>query len=176
MKKILIPLSAGFLLMLVASVAAAGGWAVATLDSMPTRVIVNEPLQVGFTIRQHGRTLWVYDRVQVRAFHPTGESFTVRAPMDSNGHYTADLNFTKAGEWQWAIASGLMPEWQPMPALIVVDPAQTESEFAAAQNAVASNNAPNLPPMTPSFAMLGLGILGLVGCSAGLLYWWRKRK
>lgn len=176
MKKILIPIIASLLLLGFASVASAGGWAVVTLDEMPAQVIVNQPLKVGFTIRQHGKTLWVYENVYVRAYHPTGETFTVRAPMDRKGHYTAELNFKKAGEWQWAVASGLMPEWQPMPTLNVTDPAQLESEFAAAQNTVSPLGAFNLDASAPSLGLLGLGILGFVGCSAGLVYWWRNRR
>jgi len=160
----------------IASVASAGGWAVVTLDAMPPQVVVNQPVTIGMMIRQHGRTPWVYENVRVRGFHSTGETYELRAVMDQRGHYTATLNFPRAGTWQWAVSSGLMPEWQPMPNLIVEDPAQRESEFAAAHNATAPFNASNLRAMVPSLAMLGLGILGFVGSSAGLWFWWRKHR
>jgi YtkA-like len=176
MKRILTLVTAGLLMLTLASVASAGGWAVVTLDLMPMQVIVNQPLRVGFTIRQHGRTLWESDNVRVRGYHPTGETFTVQAPMDGRGHYTAELNFTKAGEWQWAVASGLMPEWQPMPNLNVIDPAQVETEFAAAQNSSSPTNTLNVGAMLPSLVVLGLGVLGFVGCGAGLVFWRRNLK
>src|SRR5688572_22466504 len=31
-----------------------GGWAVITLDELPTDVVAGEPLTIGFTVRQHG--------------------------------------------------------------------------------------------------------------------------
>ena len=36
--------------------ALAGGWAVVTLDSLPREVHAGERLQVGFMVRQHGKT------------------------------------------------------------------------------------------------------------------------
>ncbi|MEO8162945.1 MAG: hypothetical protein ABI590_04110, partial [Ilumatobacteraceae bacterium] len=39
----------------VGSLATAGGWAVSTLDEVPVP-IAGEPIDVGFTIRQHGIT------------------------------------------------------------------------------------------------------------------------
>ena len=34
----------------------AGGWAVITLDEIPTGVVAGEPLTIGFTVLQHGKT------------------------------------------------------------------------------------------------------------------------
>ena len=33
-----------------------GGWAVITLDELPTNVTAGEPLTIGFTVLQHGKT------------------------------------------------------------------------------------------------------------------------
>ena len=33
----------------------AGGWAIITLDELPTGVVAGEPLTIGFTVLQHGK-------------------------------------------------------------------------------------------------------------------------
>lgn len=158
----------------VASVAGAGGWAVVTLDAMPVNLVVNEPVKIGMTIRQHGKTPWVYNNVRVRGFHSTGETFVTRAEMDERGHYTATLNFSRAGTWQWAVASGLAPEWQTMPELTVANSAQDEVLLAEALSA--KNATPSFPAMLPSMTLLALGVLGFVGSAGGLVLWLRTRK
>lgn len=158
----------------IASVANAGGWAVVTLDALPTNLVVNEPVKIGMMIRQHGKTPWVYDNVRVRGFHSTGETFETRAKMDARGHYTATLNFPRAGKWQWAVASGLAPEWQTMPDLQVANSAPDElllAEAIAAKNATPTWQAALSPPL-----LLALGVIGLVGSAGGLFYWLRARK
>ncbi|HSG44422.1 MAG TPA: hypothetical protein VLA72_14830 [Anaerolineales bacterium] len=34
----------------------AGGWAIISLDELPTKVVAGEPFKVGFTVLQHGQT------------------------------------------------------------------------------------------------------------------------
>jgi len=157
------------------SVAGAGGWAVVTLDAMPTGVVVNTPVTVGMVVRQHGKTPMTNAYVLIRGFQLTGDKFEVRAKNDGNGHYSADLTFNKAGTWQWQVASGLYPDWQMMPNIEVANSAEDEVLLAKANtaNAVA---APNLQTMAPSMLLLALGVLGFVGSAGGLMYWLRTRK
>lgn len=169
----LITLSA-LLFVAVVAVASAGGWAVVTLDAMPINVVVDQPIKVGMMIRQHGKTPWIYDNVRVRGYHSTGETFVVRANMEGKGHYTADLNFNKAGKWQWAVASGLMPEWQTMPDIEVANSVQDEVLLAEANTA--SKTTPSLQTMMPSMLLLALGVLGFAGSAGGLIFWLRSRK
>lgn len=158
----------------IVSVAGAGGWAVITLDAVAQEVVVNQPVQVGMTIRQHGKTPWVYDNVRVRGFHSTGETFETRAKMDERGHYTATLNFSRAGKWQWAIASGLAPEWQTMPEIEVANSAP--DEILLAQTIAARNTTPTWQGAISPTLLLAFGIIGLVGSAGGLMYWFRARK
>ena len=37
--------------------ALAGGWAVITLDDVPQQIVAGQAFAIGFTVRQHGRTL-----------------------------------------------------------------------------------------------------------------------
>jgi len=95
----------------------AGGWAVITLDSLPAGVVAGEPLIVGFTVLQHGRTpMTGLDPTITATLHK--EQFVVHAEPDSKpDHYTATLSFPKEGEWEWSIQAFSMD--QPMPVLNV---------------------------------------------------------
>ena len=130
-----ISIALALLLALAVSIPAfAGGWAVITLDELPTDVVAGEPLTVGFTVRQHGITLMDGLYPTVRATLSGDEQFVVDAEPDGKpGHYTAALTFPKAGNWNWTIQAFTMD--QPMPALTVaatklplVDPAVSKIE------------------------------------------------
>ena len=109
-----------FLSLLISYPVLAGGWAVITLDELPTQAVAGEPLTVGFTVRQHGRTLMtdLYPKVTASL----GEEHLV-FPAEAEGapgHYTATFTLPKAGDWQWGIEAFTM--YQPMPKLSVVTP------------------------------------------------------
>ena len=96
----------------------AGGWAVITLDELPTDVRAGEPLTIGFTVRQHGITLMNGLYPTVAATSSQGDQFVVDAePGEGSGHYMATLTFPKEGNWEWSIQAFSMD--QPMPALNV---------------------------------------------------------
>lgn len=98
-----------------------GGWAVLTLDEWPTQVVANQPITIGFTLRQHGQTLLSglggsvvfegYGKVGARPLQ-----FRVNATR-AEGHYTATITLPTAGVWQWRIE--IFGE-HPMPALTVL--------------------------------------------------------
>jgi cytochrome c2 len=107
-------------LLISAVPALAGGWAVVTLEDLPTQVVAGEPITLEFSVRQHGRTLVPgYEPVIHARNQITGE--TVRAtasPSGQVGHYRATLTLPSTGDWAWTVAP-----WngynQDMPALIV---------------------------------------------------------
>jgi hypothetical protein len=92
---------------------------VITLDEMPTQVNAGEPFTVGFTVRQHGRTLMGELSPTISARNTnTGESMMVAAdPQGEIGHYAATLAFPSPGKWDWSIQAFSMD--QPMPPLSV---------------------------------------------------------
>src|SRR5512145_1930884 len=95
----------------------AGGWAVITLDELPTNVVAGEPLTIGFTVLQHGRTPLDGLAPTITANLYKEQEFVVHAePGDKPGHYTATLTFPKEGEWRWSIQAFMD---QPMPMLTV---------------------------------------------------------
>ena len=96
----------------------AGGWAVITLDHLPTDVNVNQPINVGFTVLQHGKTPMTDLDPTITAELSDTDSFVVHAKPDGKpGHYAATLTFPKAGKWSWKIFAFTMQ--LPMPALDV---------------------------------------------------------
>lgn len=159
------------------SVASAGGWAVVTLDALPTNVVVDTPVTVGMVVRQHGKTPMTNAHVRVRGFQLTGDTFELAARNDGGGHYSADLKFNKAGTWQWQVASGLYPDWQSMPEIQVANSVEDEALLAKANtNTAAAATAPNLQTMGPSMLLLAVGVMGFLLSAGGLMYWLRARK
>jgi len=113
----------------------AGGWAVITLDQLPTGVVAGEPLTIGFTVLQHGKTPMDGLDPTITATSSKSESFVVHAkPEGETGHYVATLTFPVEGNWNWSIQAFSME--QAMPALSVTAPiAATVSQQPVAATA-----------------------------------------
>lgn len=96
----------------------AGGWAVITLDELPAGAIAGEPLTIGFTVLQHGRTPMTGLDPTITATLLKDEQFVVVAESEGKpGHYMATLTFPKEGNWEWSVQAFTMD--QPMPVLYV---------------------------------------------------------
>lgn len=110
------------LLLAVPALVLAGGWAVVTLDELPTKVVAQEPVTISFAVRQHGLHLAGGLSPTVTAVHAeTGESITVAAEAEEeDGYYVADLTFPVAGTWRWSIDA--FGGQHPMPDLQVQVP------------------------------------------------------
>jgi mono/diheme cytochrome c family protein len=146
------------LLLLLATIPAfAGGWAVITLDELPSGAAAGEPLTIGFTVRQHGRTLMVGLSPKVTAAL-SGETLVFPAQAEGGpGHYTATLTLPKEGDWHWGIEAFTM--YQPMPVLKVA-----AAGTAAAQELPAVSLLSSLMmPLSLAAIVLGLfvGVVGL---------------
>ena len=106
----------------------AGGWAVVTLDTLPTQVVAGQPFSIGFIVRQHGQRPLEGLAPAIILYSPgTRETSTVTAKAEGAiGHYTAEVTFPGAGTWDWSIdAFGFAP--QPMPRLTVLGAAPAVS-------------------------------------------------
>jgi hypothetical protein len=136
----------------------AGGWAVITLDDLPTNVVTGESLTIGFTVRQHGIT-------PMDGLYPTvtaslgGKRFVVDAEADdAPGHYTATLTFPDEGNWNWSIQAFTMD--QPMPALTVSAPKAVSAEQPVAT--IESVPASISPLLVLRALVFGLALIGFV--------------
>ena len=140
----------------------AGGWAVITLDRLPTGVIASEPFTVGFTVLQHGKTPLADINPTITATLSESESFVVQAkPEGKTGHYSATLTFPKEGNWSWSIQAFTMD--QAMPELNVAAP----TVASAAQRPDGETR-----PISP---LVIVRILALVIGSAGLVVAYQRK-
>jgi hypothetical protein len=116
----------------------AGGWAVITLDELPTDVVAGQPLTIGFTVLQHGRTPMTDLEPTVTAKLSNGEPLNFFAvPEGEPGHYTATLTFSQEGIWEWSIQAFTMDQKMPVlnvaasnTAIVSQPVAKTESSAA----------------------------------------------
>ena len=144
---------------LLATPALAGGWAVITLDELPGEIVAGQPLEIGFTVRQHGVTPLgdltpnVYTRQGDLKVNAQAKA------QGETGHYVATLIFPEAGEWTWSIQA--FTGNQPMPALsVIVAPMPSQSKS---------------PVSVPSNLPLLAGSLGLIGLAVGTFIALRKK-
>jgi hypothetical protein len=100
-------------LLALAAPALAGGWAVVTLDALPREVRAGQSLQIGFMVRQHGKTPTNQDlngkplAPVLTAAKQGAPAETIRAEARQQGpagHFVVDLTFPSAGTWAWQIA------------------------------------------------------------------------
>lgn len=143
----------------------AGGWAVITLDELPSNVVAGEPLTIGFTVLQHGRTPMTGLDPTVTANLDKDAQFVVNAePEGEPGHYTATLNFPKEGEWGWSIQAFTMDLTMPMLSVAPALGAAADAPIAQAESA--------FPAFSP---MLWMGIFALAVGLVGALIAFRSR-
>jgi mono/diheme cytochrome c family protein len=148
------------LLSLVIAVPAfAGGWAVITLDDLPTNVVAGEPLTIGFTVLQHGMTPMNDLAPTVTVILRNEEKLAFRAEADHKpGHYTATLTLPKEGNWEWYIQAFSMD--QRMPELTV---APAKAVTASEPAAKAESSSASLSPLLLLRGLaLGVGLVGLL--------------
>ena len=139
----------------------AGGWAVITLDELPSNIVAGEPLTIGFTVLQHGKTPMTNLEPTLTAGSSLDEKLVVNAkPEGKPGHYVATLTFPKEGEWKWSIQAFTMD--QPMPVLTVAAPGVA----SASQPVNGENAGPATTAISPLLILrtliVGIGLIGLV--------------
>jgi len=143
--------------------ALAGGWAVISLDELPGKVPANQPLEIGFMLRQHGVTP-MRDQSPVITAQLANSTKSVKVSAHAEGkvgHYVATLTLPQSGQWQWSIQAFTVN--QPMPALTVIDATMA----MPASEPIASNQNP---------LSLLIGGVGLLGTLSGLLAVQRKAR
>lgn len=137
----------------------AGGWAVITLDELPTGIVAGKPFTVGFTVLQHGKTPLDGLSPTITANLYKDEEFVVPAePQGEPGHYTATLTFPKEGKWRWSIQAFTMDQAMPMlsvaaPTSVAANPPVTKTESAISFTS---------PMLIVSGIALAVGLIGAV--------------
>lgn len=110
-----------------------GGWAVITVEDLPDQVVVGQPVTLGFTVRQHGRTLLsnLNGRVVAEA---SGERVSAPTqPGATPGSYRAILTLPHSGAWSITINSGFMNSSVSLLPLSAVEAGRAAPTVAAAE-------------------------------------------
>ena len=85
-----------------------GGWAVITVDTLPDYAVAGTPVELTYSLRQHGHTLLddpgFKGTVEARSGRTTVNAPTNRLPR--SGSYGTTLVLPSAGEWTITIKSG----------------------------------------------------------------------
>src|SRR4051812_962087 len=102
-------------------VAHAGGWAIITLSEFPDYVVAGKPLNLTFTVRQHGVTLLsgLQPSISAKSTHGMTAKASVVA-TNAPGQYTASLSLPEPGEWAVTIVSGFNDNSITLPNLKVI--------------------------------------------------------
>ena len=150
-------LAASTLLALTNGLAQAGGWAVVTLDDLPQSIMAGQAIDIGFTVRQHGRTLRDDLMPMIQFDRADGQdAFTATAQgVGGPGHYAAQVTFPSAGTWNWIVDTeqfGMIS--QELPSLTIIAPTPT-----------------NQPTASLPFA---IGLIGSIGAIGALVIWLRS--
>jgi hypothetical protein len=109
-------------LLLPAIAAYAGGWAAITLEDLPDYVVAQQPLNLTFTVRQHGVTRLNGLKPRVDATAGRLEATVAAAAGPEAGQYTATLTLPQAGDWTITIHSGFHSSSTTLMPLKVIEP------------------------------------------------------
>jgi mono/diheme cytochrome c family protein len=100
-----------------------GGWAVITVDELPRSLTVSRPVNIAFTVRQHGIKPLDGLRPTVVAASEKKATGEVRASASASGpagHYVATVVVPRDGNWRITINSGFMASRITLPPIRAV--------------------------------------------------------
>jgi cytochrome c551/c552 len=82
------------------SIAAAfGGWATVNVENLPEHLVVDQPYNLTFSVRQHGEDLLADLSPYVEMRNGKSQLIARAARTNRAGYYTATLNVPGAGDW-----------------------------------------------------------------------------
>ncbi len=111
-----------------------GGWAAITVEDLPDYGVVRQPLNLTFSVRQHGVTKLSNLEPRVEARGSGATTAAVAEPGKDAGQYTARLVLPQAGEWTITIHSGFGASRVTLLPIQVTEPsAQAPAALAAAE-------------------------------------------
>lgn len=94
------------LLLVPAMPVAWGGWAVVTVEELPDHVVVGRPIQLTFTVRQHGVSPMNGLKPTVELKFRGSQTQVSATPAREPGQYSASVTLPRAGHWNITINSG----------------------------------------------------------------------
>jgi cytochrome c2 len=112
-------------LLVVASLAAFGGWAAITVQDLPDYAVARQPLSLTFMVRQHGVTPLKQLEPRVEAEAGGVTTAAMAQPDGEAGRYTARLVLAQPGDWHITIHSGFGNSQVTLLPLTVIEPGAT---------------------------------------------------
>jgi hypothetical protein len=106
--------------MSVAAGAPHGGWAAITVHDLPDLLVAGTPVDLRFTVRQHGMTPLDGLSAKVEARARNGRPVIASAKGVGKGEYLARITVSEPGDWRITIRSGFGPsdvDLLPIPAI-----------------------------------------------------------
>jgi hypothetical protein len=89
--------------------AAYGGWVTVTLEDLPDYFVALQPVDLAFTVRQHGHTRLTGLKPSLEARSGDKVVTAKASPQNEDGRYAARLTLPAAGEWIVTINSDFGP-------------------------------------------------------------------
>ena len=111
MRKIITALASAALVMGVASMALAGGWAVTSFENLPEEFEAGTTYTLDYVILQHGQTP-ADSGASFVTLRNGKESLRFDAVNHGDGTYTVELTIPAEGTWEWEVVS---EGWGPQP-------------------------------------------------------------
>jgi hypothetical protein len=164
MRKLLVLPAALAALLLFATPASAGGWAITSLDALPAPV-AGEEVEVGFTILQHGVTPVDQEAVDdgegisVVVRSPAGDETVFPAQADGAvGHFVAEVEFPEAGTATWWVDQGWFGPYE-LGEIEVGSPAGAATGTTSSTGGADGSAPLGLRLLLPGVALAGLIVL-----------------
>lgn len=190
MRKITRSFTVALALLLITTITAtAGGWAVITLDELPGQIVAGQSFTIGFTVRQHGRTLRD-DLAPILRFNRSDAKdsldFTAKREGDS-GHYVASVTLPNDGQWNWKVdieQFGMVTQDMSPLTVVAAAPANALAPVVASESASVPESAPEsapasatIDPVAPATNTLSFitGVAGAIVAIGALAFWLRTR-
>lgn len=156
----LAPILALLALLALTTTAIAGSSATVTLDGDGDQPSAGQPIEIGFTLYQHGVRPVSWPDAWITATNPeTGQTVTADAvPQGAEGHYVATITLPSKGTWTWAI------ETHDLEVLTAMEPMVATSPGSASAVGTASPAASTA--LVPLVAIAGaLGVIVVAGAT-----------
>lgn len=90
------------LLGLSLTAATTGGWAVITVEDLPTHLVAGQPAELRFKVRQHGVEV-MHDLQPVVIATKGKQRARINARHQGSGIYAAEINVPDAGQWSLTV-------------------------------------------------------------------------
>jgi mono/diheme cytochrome c family protein len=108
MKRLAVGVLVTTLVLVVAAFSRSGGWAVVSVANVPDAWVAGEPLELSWTVRQHGNAHipGLEPELEARSGSRRVSGTIAGASRDGRAGYRGTITFPEPGDWQVTVRSG----------------------------------------------------------------------